>query len=291
MEAKTEILDTIKHTELSEIEKFNQLLVFYKKHPKKNTALEVMLNKSGYSSSTYKKLIYELKMLYKISDVEIADHILPENKANCRECLPKESDHTLENKKERVPWGFCETPEEKCTDNYCDEQGCQNRVRHLVNEPKFRDEFSFLDDESTPDELKILASDRISTYRKLQEKRKELENENITDDQRAELAKEITSLDEKNSLLWDELKHYQENKEILGKHEIFLTHNLEKKVELMSAPEILQRSESLKNQIRTAKMMRGKAVKKKDEEKVNEFDKKIERLETELKLIVKSIEK
>lgn len=29
----------------------------------------------------------------------------------------------------REPWGFCETPEEKCTMNYCDENGCQNRKR------------------------------------------------------------------------------------------------------------------------------------------------------------------
>ena len=37
------------------------------------------------------------------------------------------------NLEERKPWGFCETPEEKCTANYCDENGCQNRKRHLVN--------------------------------------------------------------------------------------------------------------------------------------------------------------
>jgi hypothetical protein len=36
---------------------------------------------------------------------------------------------------ESKPHLFCETPEEKCTMNYCDENGCQNRVRHLV-EPK-----------------------------------------------------------------------------------------------------------------------------------------------------------
>ena len=32
-------------------------------------------------------------------------------------------------------WNFCETPEEKCTMNYCDENGCQSRKRNLV-EPK-----------------------------------------------------------------------------------------------------------------------------------------------------------
>lgn len=35
----------------------------------------------------------------------------------------------MENKN---PWSFCETPEEKCTMNFCDENGCQNRKRNLV---------------------------------------------------------------------------------------------------------------------------------------------------------------
>lgn len=34
---------------------------------------------------------------------------------------------------EREPWEFCETPEEKCTMNYCDDNGCQNRKREAVN--------------------------------------------------------------------------------------------------------------------------------------------------------------
>ena len=25
----------------------------------------------------------------------------------------------------KEPWNFCETPEEKCTMNYCDENGCE----------------------------------------------------------------------------------------------------------------------------------------------------------------------
>lgn len=36
----------------------------------------------------------------------------------------------------KEPWGFCETPEEKCTMNYCDDNGCQNRKRALVSEPQ-----------------------------------------------------------------------------------------------------------------------------------------------------------
>jgi hypothetical protein len=34
---------------------------------------------------------------------------------------------------EPKPHGFCETPEEKCTMNYCDDNGCQNRKRQLTD--------------------------------------------------------------------------------------------------------------------------------------------------------------
>ncbi len=37
---------------------------------------------------------------------------------------------------ETKPNSFCETPEEKCTMNYCDENGCINRKKNLVGEPK-----------------------------------------------------------------------------------------------------------------------------------------------------------
>ena len=43
-----------------------------------------------------------------------------------------------EPKQEKKPHSFCETPEEKCVMNYCDENGCQNRKRHLV-EPHEQD--------------------------------------------------------------------------------------------------------------------------------------------------------
>jgi len=38
----------------------------------------------------------------------------------------------MTNNKQQTPHGFCETPEQKCTMNYCDENGCQNRKRILA---------------------------------------------------------------------------------------------------------------------------------------------------------------
>jgi hypothetical protein len=42
------------------------------------------------------------------------------------------NDKRMTNNKQQTPHGFCETPEQKCTMNYCDENGCQNRKRTLA---------------------------------------------------------------------------------------------------------------------------------------------------------------
>jgi hypothetical protein len=64
------------------------------------------LGMAGFIKST--ELISKDKLIYKI-------------------IIPQE-----EPKQEKKPHSFCETPEEKCTMNYCDDNGCQNRKRHLV---------------------------------------------------------------------------------------------------------------------------------------------------------------
>ena len=46
------------------------------------------------------------------------------------ETFPKQ--YLLKIPTEKKSHSFCETPEEKCTMNYCDENGCQNRKRVLA---------------------------------------------------------------------------------------------------------------------------------------------------------------
>jgi hypothetical protein len=48
-------------------------------------------------------------------------------------------------RQEKKPHSFCETPEEQCTMNYCDENGCQNRVRHLVESKQEIEEYTSQD--------------------------------------------------------------------------------------------------------------------------------------------------
>jgi hypothetical protein len=39
---------------------------------------------------------------------------------------------------ERKPHSFCETPKEKCTMNYCDDNGCLNRKREQVEDSSLK---------------------------------------------------------------------------------------------------------------------------------------------------------
>jgi hypothetical protein len=55
--------------------------------------------------------------------------------------------------KDKTIWSFCETPEEKCTMNYCDENGCQNRKRNYVEGNNLTPETTYIHKETNPDRV------------------------------------------------------------------------------------------------------------------------------------------
>lgn len=271
-EKKQEILDVIVHPELSNADKYNQLLREYQNHPKRNKNVLQNLNRTGFNSNSYNKLIYEVQKLYGISDVEIKTHVLPQENKGCTTCLPTSKVAETENKQ-------------------ATEETNKNEDHKQADTPKLRGDFPFLNQENTPDEFKILVADRITYHKQATEMRGIIEDPNTPEEVRAELAPKIAEADEKNDAIWKELNHYQETGEILGEHPIFSTLALSRKIDLMTAAEKIQRVESLKNQIRTAKGLRTKAEKANEVDKVAELDGKIKNLELEIQLVTKSLEK
>ena len=274
-EKKQDILDTLIHPELSQVDKFNQLLREYQNHNKRNKNLLQSLNRQGYSANSYNKLVYEIKKIYNITDVEAKTHVLPKETENCPTCIPTTN--------------IAQTGDEVV--NTEDLSAKKADIENKTDTPKLREEFTFLNQENTPDEFKILVADRITIFKKLAEMRGIIEDPNTSEDVRVELAPKIAAADEANDAIWKELNHYQETGEVLGDHEIFSRLSLERKIDSMTAAEKIQRVETIKGQIRTAKMHRGSADKKGNTEKVGEFDGKIKNYELEIKLITKSLEK
>jgi hypothetical protein len=88
---------------------------------------------------------------------------------------------------EPKPHLFCETPEEKCTMNYCDENGCQNRKRELV-EPQEEPKQETLEGNPIHDDIhdkKYSINDFFNMIEEYREK--ELPNRNVPYDYEAEI--------------------------------------------------------------------------------------------------------
>ena len=80
-------------------------------------------------------------------------------------------------------WGFCETPDEKCTMNYCDENGCQNRKRFLIdpeplNQNKMTAVEQLIDQLTSVGVLEIPQGSNAITY--IIEQAKEMEKQHKT---------------------------------------------------------------------------------------------------------------
>lgn len=67
-----------------------------------------------------------------------------------------------ENKEDQKPHGFCVTPDSKCTMNYCDDNGCIERKRHLVDMMKTDEKHGMYDAIKVTDEqLAIINSSEV----------------------------------------------------------------------------------------------------------------------------------
>lgn len=82
-----------------------------------------------------------IKTLEGVMKADKGDYIIKGIKGEYYPCKPDIFEQTYErvNDMAKKTHNFCETPEEKCTMNYCDDNGCQNRKRNLVSDKEKAD--------------------------------------------------------------------------------------------------------------------------------------------------------
>lgn len=105
---------------------------------------------------------------------------------------------------------------------------------------KFRDEYPFLKDINCPVALKVLATDKITTYNAYQEAHAKLADFaagtlQLSEAEQLELAATATENFEASAEIKKELDHYAEHKLILGEHPVFVKLAMEREVEVMDA--------------------------------------------------------
>lgn len=151
-----------------------------------------------------------------------------------------------------------------------------------------RDEFPFLNEADCPEIMFVVVGKRISAYRRYQGLHAKLQDAlanpgSVTDEEQAKLAAETQEANAENIALWDELKYYNEHKEILGKHPLFKESVAKKEVDAMTTEELAKfRTSSATFISKKKKALEAKGV---TEEKKAELEQAIKYRQFKLSLV------
>lgn len=117
-----------------------------------------------------------------------------------------------------------------------------------IGKNSFREQWSFLSDRDCPNELKILAADKISAYRNYTSAHQQL-FECVTEEDCFSVAKKVVENFIENRKIHSELAYYKEHRSLLGKHPIF--DEVKRLAELRALPitELFRRKTNLEEAI------------------------------------------
>lgn len=208
---KNKVMHCLKDSNLGKIEKYNKLVDFL---AQKKNALQLRMFNLGYSDARMDVLVAEVKKAYEIKDLDLY-------KFNV-----EDYEKQLQEKKQEVPENTgTETNKEPETE--LSEQETKFLEALKGNEDataglKLREEYPFLREESTPQELKALVTDKITAWYDFAEKHEELAHNAYSTSSKEfiekvnELAKKAIEKFQLNADIKKELDFYKEKGKILG---------------------------------------------------------------------------
>lgn len=119
---------------------------------------------------------------------------------------------------------------------------CQNNI------PKLRDEFPFLNEPDCPVELQALVTRKMTDYHQYQQLYKELRDCSSLDELSDKAGQLLTAyLD--NQAIYRELKYYQKNRRVLGRHPIFKHFQELARLRSMNVRDLIREQDKVKNNI------------------------------------------
>ena len=209
---KNKVMHCLKDSNLGKIEKYNKLVDFLSQ---KKNSLQLRMFNLGYSDARMDVLVAEVKKAYGIKDLDLY-------KFNV-----EDYEKQLQEKEQEVPENTgTETNKEPETE--LSEQEAKFLEALKGNEDataglKLREEYPFLREESTPQEMKALVTDKITAWYDFAEKHAELAELAYNQDEKSPFAEKITELAKKaidkfqlNADIKKELDFYKEKGKVLG---------------------------------------------------------------------------
>lgn len=182
-------------------------------------------------------------------------------------------------------------------------ESCRNRIKFLLcalagiqiknysslerksERDKFRALYPFLSDRNIPNEIKILASDKISTYWRMVELHNELFACHKNSDC-VRVARELVDVFIEDESIKKELNHYRDYKKVLGQHRVFKQSQAIDSIRRMSLKELFRKEKQLRDNIWRIK---SEIAKNDKPQLLTERLKRLEDRERELEIVIKMI--
>lgn len=245
---KVLVLAFLQNQPENDSDKFNKAFELYRQLPTKSRQAEIHYNR-GFEKQKLKNLLYDLQKLSGISDLEVAapvakatheaDVDIPVIDLTKKLQGENEDDET----KEVLEDAFTQKEMDIITSGVAD---TNITTEDLENASKgLREEFPFLNSADCPSIMYVVVGRRISAHNEYISKHAELQEINagtktVTEEEKAILVAYAEAAFNENRKLWDELNHYADKGEILGKHSLFRESNIQTEVETMTTDEMFK---------------------------------------------------
>ena len=214
---KNKVMHCLKDSNLGKIEKYNKLVDFLSQ---KKNSLQLRMFNLGYSDARMDVLVAEVKKAYGIKDLDLYKFNVEDYEKEVRE-----SDKTAKLGGDKTDEGTqTKEPEIKLTEAETKFLEALKGNEDATAGLKLREEYPFLREESTPQELKALVTDKITAWYDFAEKHAELvslaydESNNYPNfiDKMGAVAKQATDKFQLNADIKKELDFYKEKGKVLG---------------------------------------------------------------------------
>lgn len=236
----------LKDSKLNKIDKYNQLVDFL---AQKKNFLQLRMFNQGYSDARMDVLVAEVKKAYEIKDLDL-------HKFNV-----KDYEKTLQ-QNEQQDVAKADVPISERKENTLSEAETKFLEALKQNEDateslKLRIEYPFLREESTPQELKALVTDKINAWYDFSDKHAELvESAGIDGEKLAILCKEAIDKFQLNADIKKELDFYKEKGKVLGIVPQTKFLKIDQELEEMSEADLVKHrldAQKNKNKVKTPK--------------------------------------
>lgn len=218
---RNQVLQFLRNLPSKKEDQFNQAFLFLQKAPGVQFAQVRSYNVLGATQNNINNILYDLKKLYGITEVEIRS----------KKVINQVVEDDIEEMKSDIGNVAVDILKSKQ-----DESTPKNSLHDI---------FPFLKSKDCPNELLIVSGQVVASWKRYQDLKKQVDQITsgeleVTEEEDLRITAECEAEFRNNQSLYKELEYYKENNKILGEHEVLKEYAMQKEVDKMTPDQLVK---------------------------------------------------